>query len=317
MGSTPSAGAFMTNKKTVFAIVGPTCTYKTGISIELSKENSFEIISADSRLVYRHMDIGTSKPTVEERGSIPHYMIDVASPGKDYTVGLYKREAEKLIEEIFKRNKTPLFVGGTGLYLNSVLTGLSIPKVEPDEELRKELNKISQQELYSELKEIDPKACEKIHENDTFRTVRALEVIKKTGNLFSDSKKIHPLPFEVKWIGLTFDDRETHTRLFRKRAELFLENGFIDEVKFLLDKYGELKLFRDTIGYKEVIEYLKDEVNKDEMVEKITLSTRQFAKRQRTWFRQNKEINWIYLDDKSIGMALDEAKKLVNCTLTL
>lgn len=282
---------------TVLAIVGPTCTKKSSIAIELAKKHPFEIISCDSRLVYKEMDIGTSKPTLEERKSIPHHMIDVVFPNEDYSVALYKKEAGKLIDNIFKRDKIPLFIGGTGLYLKAVLSGLSIPEVKPDKELRNELKTIPQNKLYKRLSKLDPEAAKKIHENDNLRTVRALEVIYTTGKLFSEQKKKKDLPFNVKWIGLTYKDRDLHAEQIKNRTKMFLSNGFIDEVKTLLNKYGELQLFKDTIGYAEVIDHLNGKFDKDKMIEMIALSTKQFAKRQMTWFRANKDINWIYLDD--------------------
>ncbi|MBI1858138.1 MAG: tRNA (adenosine(37)-N6)-dimethylallyltransferase MiaA [Candidatus Melainabacteria bacterium] len=285
------------NKKNIFAIVGSTCTFKSDVALNLAKKYPFEIISADSRLVYKDMDIGTSKPSAEERGKVPHHMIDVVTPDVNYTVALYKNEVEKLIEDIFDRDKLPLFVGGTGLYLNAVLSGFSIPKVEPDEDLRKKLNDIPQEELYDRLKDLDPKAAEKIHENDNFRTVRALEVIYATGDLFSKQKKTIDLPFNVVWIGLAYKDKKLHFEKIKKRTISFLKNGLIDETNMLLKKYGELDLFKNTIGYKETIEFLSGKVNKEEMEENIALNTKQYAKRQMTWFKANKDIGWVYLDD--------------------
>ncbi len=295
----------------VYALVGPTCTYKSGIAIELAKKYPFEIISADSRLIYKEMNIGTSKPTSDEMGDIPHYMIDLAEPSENYSVGLYKKEAEEKINNIFSKGKIPLFVGGTGLYLNSVLLGLSIPEVSPDLSFRKQLKEVPQDELYENLKKLDLKATEIIHKNDNFRTVRALEVIYKTNKLFSESKSVKELPFKVIWIGLTYKDRELHTEKIRKRAEDFCKNGFIDEVKYLLEKYGELDLFKRTIGYWEVIEYLKNLIDKDKLVEKITLNTKRLVKRQMTWFRANKNIQWNYLDEIDYRQALDRVFNLI------
>lgn len=287
------------SKQTVYAVVGPTCTYKSGIAIELAKKYPFEIISADSRLIYKEMDIGTSKPSSNELSEVTHHMINLAEPHESYSVGLYKKEAEEKINNIFASGKTPLFVGGTGLYLNSVLLGLSIPEVKPDLSFRRQLKEFTQEELYENLSKLDPKASEVIHKNDNFRTVRALEVIYKTNKLFSRLKAVKELPFRVVWIGLTYKDREIHTEKIRQRAEIFCKNGFIDEVKNLLEKYGELDLFKRTIGYGEVLEYLKNSFDKDKLVEKITLNTRRLVKRQTTWFRSNKQINWQYLDEKS------------------
>ena len=285
------------DKKTIYALVGPTCTFKSSIAIELAKKYPFEIISADSRLVYKGMDIGTSKPTLDERKNVLHHMIDILEPQDEYSVGLYKKECEDKIDAIFKRGKIPLFVGGTGLYLNAVLLGLSIPEVKPDLSFRRQLKEFTQEELHKNLKELDSKAAEIIHKNDNFRTIRALEVIYKTNKLFSKLKTMRELPYDVAWIGLTYQDRELHTKKIKMRTESFSNNGFLDEVKNLVDKYGELELFKRTIGYCEAIDFFKNKIDKEKMIQNITLSTRQFAKRQMTWFRANKKINWINLDN--------------------
>lgn len=299
------------NKKTVYAIVGPSCTYKSSIGIEFAKKYPFEIISADSRLIYKGMDIGTSKPTVEERQNIPHHVIDLIEPNEDYSVSLYKREAENKINEIFKKDKTPLFVGGTGLYLNSVLLGLSIPEVKPDVSFRRQLKEKPQEELYERLSKLDPEATKIIHRNDNFRTIRALEVIYKTNKLFSRLKTINEVPFNVTWIGLTYEDRELHTEKIRERASAFCRSGLIDEVSELVDKYGELDLFKNTIGYNEAMDFLKDKIKLSEMVESIALHTRQLVKRQMTWFKANKKIQWIYLDKIDYKEALERVFSLI------
>ena len=295
----------------IYALVGPTCTYKSSISIELAKKYPFEIISADSRLIYKEMDIGTSKPSSDELKKVPHHMINLVEPEKNYSVGTYKKESEEKINNIFEREKMPLFVGGTGLYLNSVLLGLSIPEVKPDLSFRRQLKDFTQEKLYEDLKKLDPKATEIIHKNDNFRTVRALEVIYKTNKLFSKLKTVRELPFRVVWIGLTYRDRELHTEKIKKRAEDFLKIGFIDEVKHLLEKYGELDLFKRTIGYSEVIDYLKNLLDKDKLVEKITLNTKRLVKRQMSWLRSNKGIKWLYLDEASYDEILERVFNLI------
>ncbi|MBI3590389.1 MAG: tRNA (adenosine(37)-N6)-dimethylallyltransferase MiaA [Candidatus Melainabacteria bacterium] len=299
------------NKKNIYAIVGPSCSYKSAIAIELAQKFPFEIISADSRLIYKGMDIGTSKPSKEERKGVAHYMLDLLEPGVDYSVGLYKKQSETLIDDIFSRSKIPLFVGGTGLYLNSALLGLSIPEVKPDVSFRRQLKEKPQEELYNRLCEIDPEAATIIHRNDNFRTIRALEVIYKTNKLFSKLKTLKEMSFNVNWIGLTYENRELHVEKIRSRSIAFCNNGLINEVSNLLDKYGELDLFQKTIGYSEVIDFLKNKIKLTEMVEKIVLHTRQLVKRQMTWFRANKKINWICLDDINYKEAFDSAFRLI------
>ena len=299
------------SNQVIYALVGPTCTYKSNIAIELAKKYPFEIISADSRLIYKEMDIGTSKPSDDELNEVPHHMINLAEPSENYSVGIYKKESEEKINNIFLRGKIPLFAGGTGLYLNSELLGLSIPEVKPDLSFRRQLKEFTQDELYGNLKKLDPKATEIIHKDDIFRTVRALEVIYKTNKLFSKLKTVKELPFRVVWIGLTYKERELHTEKIKKRAEAFCENGFIEEVKHLLEKYGELDLFKRTIGYSEVIQYLKNLLEKDKLVEEITLNTRRLIKRQITWFRSNKDIQWNYLDELDYKEALERVFNLI------
>lgn len=295
----------------IFALVGPSCTYKSKMAIDLASKYPFEIISADSRLIYKGMDIGTSKPTLEERKTIPHYMIDLVEPNFNYSVALYKNESEEKIQNIFLRNKIPLLVGGTGLYLNSVLLGLIIPEVKPDVSFRRQLKQYSQEELYKNLKKLDPWASEIIHSNDNFRTIRALEVIYKTNKLYSRLRTTRSLPFNVNWIGLTYQDRKFHSKLIEKRAFSFCGNGLIDEVKSLVRQYGELDLLKKTIGYSEVLDFLKNNIKLEEMIQKITLHTRQLVKRQMTWFRANKKIHWVYLDNISYKEALDMVFNLI------
>lgn len=300
------------DKKTIYAIVGPTCTYKSRLAIDLAlKYPFFEIVSADSRLVYKEMNIGTSKPSFEDRKKVLHHMIDLVEPDFDYSVGLYKKEVEELLQKIISRGTVPLFVGGTGLYLNSVLVGLDIPGIKADLSLRRQLKEIPQEELYSRLEKLDQEATKIIHKNDNFRTIRALEVIYKTNKSFSELKKIKDLPFSVIWLGVAYKDRDLYVEKINERTKTFVNNGFLDEVKFLLSEYGELNLFKNTIGYKEAIDFLKNRINKSDMIEKITLATKQFVKRQMTWFRANKNIKWLYLDDLAYNDALSIVCKFI------
>ena len=299
------------SEQTVYAIVGPSCTFKSKLAIDLALKFPFEIISADSRLIYKGMDIGTAKPTIEERKLAQHHMIDIVEPDFDYSVALYKRDAEKNIYEILSRKKSPIFVGGTGLYLNSVLMGLSIPEVKPDSSFRRQLKTFTQEELYENLKRLDPKAAEIIHRNDNFRTIRALEVIYKTNKLFSRLKAINEFPFNVVWVGITYSNRDLHLEKIRERAYGFCKEGFLNEVSSLVEKYGELGLFKNTIGYAEAIQFLNGKIKLTEMVDKITLHTRQLVKRQMTWFRSNKGINWFYLDEMGYKELFDRVFNLI------
>jgi tRNA dimethylallyltransferase len=297
--------------QTIYALIGPSCTFKSKLAVDLASKFPFEIISADSRLIYKGMDIGTAKPSLEERKQIQHHMIDIVEPDFNYSVALYKHDAERKINEIILKKKIPLFVGGTGLYLNSVLMGLSIPEVKPDASFRRQLKTFTQEELYQNLKRIDPKASEIIHRNDNFRTVRALEVIYKTNKLFSRLKTVNDSPFNVIWIGATYSDRDLHCEKVKERTHGFCKEGFISEVSSLVEKYGELDLFKNTIGYAEAIQFINGKIKLTEMVEKITLHTRQLVKRQMTWFRANKKINWFYLDNIDYKELFDKVFSLI------
>ena len=275
------------NLNKVVAIVGATASGKTSYSIELAKKIDGEIISADSRLVYKNFDIATAKPTIEEREGIPHYMVDIVEPYEDYSVGLYVEEAKKCINGIISRGKTPIIVGGTGLYLNALLMNYDFPKIKPDYELRKNLE--NDDEIYEKLVALDPDYALKVERNDRKKIVRALEVITLTGEKISQTKKDQE--FDVEWIGLNFTRDELYDRINR-RVDIMLGNGLIEETKSLLKKYGRINNLLYTIGYQEIISYLDGELSLDESVDMLKQNTRRYAKRQLTWFRRNENIKW-------------------------
>ena len=271
----------------VIAVVGPTASGKTSFAIELAQKTDGEIVSADSRLVYKGFDIGTAKPTVEERQGVPHYMIDIVEPEEDYSVGRYVKDAKNVIGDILKRGKTPIIAGGTGLYINALLMNYDFVDAEPDYELRKQLQ--NQENLYEMLYELDEDTAKTIEKNDKKKLIRAIEIIKTTGQKISKTKK--EKEFDVEWIGLNFERDELYTRI-NKRVDLMLKDGLIDETKRLLDKHGRIPNLINTIGYQEMISYLDGELTLDEAVDKLKQNTRRYAKRQLTWFRKNSEIKW-------------------------
>lgn len=284
----------------VIVICGPTASGKTALSIELAKKIYGEIVSADSMQIYDEMSIGTAKPDKEEMQGIKHYLIGNIEPTRRYSVSEYKKDATKALEEIIQNNKTPIVVGGTGLYVNSLIYGIEYPQIETDLEYRKELEQISEEKgleyLYEEAKKIDPKAMENISINDRKRILRVLELYKETGKtktqLEIESRK-NGVPYDYKIFAIDMPRDVLYDRINR-RVDIMIEKGLIEEVEQLYKKYGEqLCTSMQGIGYKEVVAYLNGEYTKEEMIEKIKMETRRYAKRQLTWFRKIPNVIWI------------------------
>lgn len=280
-------------KNKVIAVVGPTASGKTAFAVDLAEKIGGEIISADSRLVYKGFDIGTAKPTLDERRGIPHYMIDIAEPEVDYSAGLYVHEAKRIIEDIQSRGKVPIIAGGTGLYINILLMNYDLPKVEPDYELREALK--LEEDLPAILAELDPETAQLIDKNDRKKLIRAIEIVKTTGKPIQ-RRKNNP-EYEIEWIGLNYPRDVLYDRINR-RVDLMFEAGLIDETKNLLQKHGRIPNLLYTIGYQEVIQYLDGVLTLGEAVDKLKQNTRRYAKRQLTWFRKNPAINWNVYPEK-------------------
>lgn len=276
-------------KNKVIAIVGATASGKTAYAVELAKQIDGEIISADSRLVYKGFDIGTAKPTIDEREGIVHYMIDVVEPDFNYSAGLYAKESKSCINDILSRGKTPIIAGGTGLYLNILLNNYDLPEIEPDWELRKNLEKLSYDELAQMLYELDKDAF--VEKNDKKKVIRYIEIIKSTGKPLNRSRGMNDIQYDVEWIGLNFPREVLYDRI-NKRVDLMIEQGLVEETKNLLEKYGRIPNIVDTIGYREIILAFDGIMSLSEAVEKLKQNTRNYAKRQLTWFRKNESIKW-------------------------
>lgn len=279
------------NKINVIAVVGPTASGKTSYSINLAKQIDGEIISADSRLVYKGFNIGTAKPTIEETQGIPHYMIDIVEPETDYSAGLYVQEAKEIIKNIHKRNKTPIIVGGTGLYIDMLLKGYDLPKIEADKQLREELKNKTSEELYEILAKKDKTSIEKIDKNDKKKIIRAIELITISGKSLKDIRGFSHSDYNVKWVGKNFPRAELYKRI-DDRVDIMIEKGLIDETKELLQKHGPIPNLINTIGYKEIFEYLNGTYTLEEAIALLKRNTRRYAKRQLTWFRRNEQIEW-------------------------
>ena len=287
------------DKPKVIVIVGPTASGKTALGIALAKKIKGEIISCDSMQIYKKMDIGTAKPTKEEMQGIKHYLLDFLSPDVRYSVAQFQKDAIKAIEEIIQKGKIPILVGGTGLYVDSVIQGIEYPETNIDVEYRKQLEKqVAEKGLsdfYEKAKNIDKQAMEKISPNDKKRILRVIEIYHQTGKtktqLEQESKK-KELPYDYQVYGMTMERNILYQRI-DKRVDEMIESGLIEEVKRLLKEYHDFPTAMQGLGYKEVVEYLKGQTTQDEMIEKIKRETRRYAKRQLTWFRRNQSITWL------------------------
>lgn len=287
----------MKNNK-VIAVVGATASGKSAYAVDLAEKIGGEIISADSRLVYKGMNIGTAKPAIDEMRGIPHYMIDIVEPDINYSAGLYAKEAKKHVKDILSRGKTPVIAGGTGLYFRILLENYKLPDVEPDYKLREELSKLSFDELSQILSDLDKNAVNTLERNDKKKIIRYIEIVKITGLPLSKAcGKNDDKEFDIEWIGLNFPREELYERI-NKRVDLMVEQGLVEETKYLLKKYGRIPNIVDTIGYKEIISYLDGELTLEQAKNKLKQNTRNYAKRQLTWFRKNENINWNCYPEK-------------------
>ena len=271
----------------LIVICGATATGKSGLALSLAQRLGSVVLSADSRQVYREFDIGTAKPTLSEQKLVPHYLIDICEPTETMTVADYQEQTQQLIANL--EISPLLLVGGTGLYIRSIVQGMKIPRVAPQLELRSQLEQIGQNQLYPMLQQVDPIAAQKVHPNDLVRTLRALEVYYVTGSPMTEQQGENPPNYPILQIYLDCEPDVLDARI-RKRTEQMVADGLVTEVKDLCQKYGSELPLLNTLGYQEIKQYLAGEISLDTAQELIVLHTRQFAKRQRTWFRQTPGI---------------------------
>ena len=281
---------YVNMKQKVIAIVGPTASGKTKMAIDLAKQINGEIVSADSRLVYRGFNIAAAKPTIEEREGVQHYLIDIVEPEYDYSVGDYYEDAKKAIKEIISKGKTPIVAGGTGLYFRILLENYDLPRVEANPELRAQLDCLEKEELLNEIKILDPKSYERLENSNKRRVVRALEVMKTLGKPFSEVCKLKEPEFDVEWKIPHLESREWLYERINKRVDIMYNQGIVEETEYLIKKHGRIKNIVDTIGYKEILTYLDGKASLEEALDKLKQHTRNYAKRQLTWFRKNPEL---------------------------
>ena len=284
-------------KPKVIVIVGPTASGKTGVSIELAKKINGEIISADSMQIYKEMNIGTAKVTEEEMQGIKHYMINIVEPNENFNVAKYRTMAEQAVREIIKKGKIPIIVGGTGLYISTLVNGIELSEEKDNQHIRAKLeekyNTVGIEPLYEELKKIDPESAKKIDKNNIRRVIRALEIYKQTGKTKSelDRESIKETEFDYRLYGILIDREILYERI-NERVDMMINQGLIDEVRTLKEKYSFSKTALQGIGYKEVLSFLNNDISKEEMIECIKQESRRYAKRQMTWFKRDERIKW-------------------------
>ncbi len=283
----------------LIAICGATATGKSAIAMALADRLGTEIISADSRQVYREFDIGTAKPAKLERQAIPHHLIDICDPTQTLTVADYQARAQTGIAHLQTEGRVPILVGGTGLYIRAIVKGLKIPQVPPQPELRSQLASLGQPSCYAMLQQVDPISASNIHPNDTVRMLRALEVFYVTGIPISAQQGEAPPSYPVLQIGLDSQDDLLIQRI-KHRTEQMMAIGWIEEVQYLQAKYGNDLPLMQTLGYKEMQQYLAGKLSRSEATEQTVLHTRQFAKRQRTWFRADAQTEWFDCDSSDL-----------------
>jgi len=319
----------------LIVISGPTATGKSGLALALADRLPGVILSADSRQVYREFNIGTAKPSWHDRQQVPHYLIDICDPTETLTLADYQAQTQAFIEEIHRGNtkqmiegrdleaevskqqaasrwhnshsslshpqpSVPLLVGGTGLYIKSIVRGLRIPRVAPQPELRSQLQAVGQQQCYAILCQVDPTAAAKIHPNDAVRTLRALEVFYVTGHPISQQQGESPPEYPILQIGLDCATSDALAQRIATRTTAMIADGFVAEVEQLCSKYGAALPLLDTLGYREIKQYLLGQISLAEAKALIVLHTRQFAKQQRTWFRADPTIEWFDADAEDL-----------------
>lgn len=304
----------------IICIAGPTASGKTALSATLAKELNGEVVSCDSMQVYKRMDIGTAKPTLEEMQGIPHHMIDVAEPWEDFSVSRYCDMAAPIVDDILSRGKTAVIAGGTGLYMDSLIRGNAFapfPATGVRERLEAQADTVGMEAMLSQLRSVDPDAARRLHLSDRKRILRALEVYLETGETITEhNRKTQAVPprYSPLWLGLDFARRGELYRRIDLRVGLMLEQGLVEEIRGLLaDGIPETATAMQAIGYKEFVDALDGRCTIEEAADLVRQSSRRYAKRQLTWFRRNKAIHWLIRDTGDTGREiLENARRIVS-----
>ena len=317
----------MNKKENLFILIGPTAIGKTALSIQLAKNLDGEIISADSMQIYNYMNIGTAKIKKQEMDNISHYLIDVIDPDRSFTVSNYKELASQYIHEINSKNKLPIVVGGTGLYINSLVYKLNFTQVSPNEEIRRKYedlaDKYGNEYIYEELRKIDINSYNRISVKDRKRIIRALEIYYNTGKTMSEQNENFREPnldYNLVMVGLNMDRAILYDRI-NKRVDIMIEEGLIDEVKNLISMgYNKTLVSMQGLGYKEIVRYIEGEITLDDAINLIKKGSRNYAKRQLTWFRRDNRIKWVdvntfkSINDLSVYLT-EHVKKSINLNI--
>ena len=305
-------------KKKAIVVVGATASGKTALGVHIAKRFNGEVISADSMQIYKGMDIATAKPTIEEMDGIKHHLIDFIDVQSQYSVSNYCDDAKEVFDKIIENDKLPVIVGGTGLYIDSFLSNTKFLEAASSDNIRKELlleaEKNGIESLYEQLKAIDPDAAKNIHPNNTVRVVRALEIYRTTGKTLTEQNKLsHAVESDIEplYIGINYADRENLYSRINLRVDLMLEAGLLEEAKDFF-KMNPSKTAFNAIGYKELKPFIDGDLTFDVCVENLKRETRRYAKRQITWFKRNKNINWVYADKLSKEELLETVDNLIN-----
>ena len=291
----------MTKQIPLVCIVGPTASGKSSLAVELAGQFDAEIVSADSMQIYRGMDVGTAKVTLEEMEGIPHHMVSVADPEESFSAARFQQMADPIVEDILRRGKTVILAGGTGLYVDALVSGRTFapyPETGKRQELEREADEKGMEAMLLELQQVDPETGARLHLADRKRILRALEVYRETGKPISQhNRETQAVPdkYQPIWIGLDYEDRKDLYDRINLRVDLMLEQGLLGEIKDLLDAgVPEQCTAMQAIGYKEFLPVLKGEGDLASAVESVKQESRRYAKRQLTWFRRNGKVNWIY-----------------------
>ena len=307
------------SKPRVVAVGGPTASGKTALSVALARAFDGEIINADSMQIYKNLDVGTAKPSAEERQGIPHYLLDFLSPETPYSVADFTAAADPLIRDITARGRLPLVVGGTGLYITSLLSGMAFAPEKTDPAIRARLQARADTEggaaLYAELQRVDPDYAAQVHPNNLPRVIRALELFEATGRRMSDQRReARPAeaPYHALCLCLTCRDRAVLYSRIDRRVDEMVENGVLDEARQVYDHRDAYRTAAQAIGYKEFFPYFEGTANLTECTERLKQATRNYAKRQLTWFRRQNDAVWLYLDEEDVT---ERARTLVRAFL--
>lgn len=304
-------------KKKAIVVVGATASGKTALGVHIAKKFNGEVISADSMQIYKGLNIATAKPTTEEMDGIKHHLIDFVDVKDQYSVSAYCNDTKRVFDEIVEKGKIPVIVGGTGLYIDSFLSNTKFLESGSSENIRKELLSEAEnngiESLYQQLKKIDPVAAENIHPNNVVRVVRALEIYKTTGKTLTEQNQLSHMTesdIDPLYIGINYSDREKLYERINLRVDLMLRNGLLDEARGFFNQNPSKTAF-NAIGYKELKPFIDGEASFEVCVDNLKRETRRYAKRQITWFKRNKSINWVYADLLSPDEIKDSVEKLI------